>query len=146
MVKIMGGVWWLVLALACVVAYTMMRMFSKAVDRNKRDTALLKFWAKPEPGDDLPANAIKFMQITKSCPFCHTELLAGPRGGVTQNFFCSNVVCNSRFNIMPLPPDHPHSFPFGQFMGPCTEDQLAEIQVLRTSRIIADDANRWSSE
>lgn len=138
-----GAEWWVVVALACVAAYATMHMFSKAAERQEKETTPIQFWPKPEPGDDLPAEAIKFMQITKLCPFCHTDLLAGPRGGSTQNFFCSNIVCNSRFNIMPLPPEHPNSFPFGQFMGACTEDQLAEIQLQRAGRIIADESDRW---
>lgn len=35
------------------------------------------------------------------CPDCeHEGLLAGPRGGMAQNFKCANSGCGSRFNDM----------------------------------------------
>lgn len=136
----------LLLGVGALVAYALMRMFTKAVDTQEKETAPVLFWVKPEPGDDLPADAIKFMQVTKECPFCHSPLLNGPRGGSTQNFSCSNYVCNSRFNIMPLPPDHPNSFPFGQYMGANPEDVLIEIRERQVAKAaLTDIDDRWPS-
>jgi hypothetical protein len=37
------------------------------------------------------------------CPFCGSKLRPGPRGGLSQNFFCLKETCEAGFNRTPVP-------------------------------------------
>lgn len=108
-------------------------------DMGENSEPQLRFWGKPEPGDDLPAEAIYYMGTANACPFCHTGLKEGPRGGATQNFFCRNIVCNSRFNIS----RQPGHLPFGQYVGAVPDDILAEIEEERVAAVLLESVDRW---
>jgi len=63
--------------------------------------------SKPEPlrshkdGDSLTNYELETIREAQKCPDCgHDEFLAGPRGGMAQNFKCANPECGSRFNDM----------------------------------------------
>jgi len=51
-------------------------------------------------GDSLTEYELEVVRAG-TCPDCgHDEFLAGPRGGMAQNFKCANDGCGSRFNDM----------------------------------------------
>ena len=53
-----------------------------------------------EDGEHLTEFEVGFVS-RGHCPDCeHEDLLAGPRGGMSQNFKCGSPVCGSRFNDM----------------------------------------------
>jgi hypothetical protein len=50
--------------------------------------------------EELNAYQMEMLFIEKLCPDCgHSEFLAGPEGGCSQNIKCNN--CGSKFNICP---------------------------------------------
>lgn len=56
-----------------------------------------------DPDDDLSERDVAFINSSEgNCPMCLAgELIGGPRGGLAQNFRCSD--CQSEFNLTLLP-------------------------------------------
>lgn len=120
-----SGWWWLlgwfVLAVLLLVAFCSGRW----QPLHDEDSAPIRKWPKPLPGESMPEDAVKFAQLTGQCPFCHADLQPGPRGGVMQNMFC--LGCNSRTNIATLVREGWTLPPIGQYLGPVPEELRLEL-------------------
>jgi len=100
-----------------------------------------KRWPKPVIGDGLHEEAVKLMQVAHICPFCLADLLAGPGSRMSRNFYCTDPRCNSRFNILDLPPEHPQWKPWGQYLGPLPDDVLIDLRLRQMEAAVRETIN-----
>lgn len=113
----------------------------RRMGEHNKVTAEYRRWEKPGIGDTLELEAVKLMQVAKICPFCLTDLLQGPGGQMSRNFYCKDPACNSRFNIVDLPPEHPQWRPWGQYLGPLPDDVLIDLRLRQAHKIVTEGIN-----
>lgn len=123
--------WWVVAAwVAASVVAIVVILWKKWLPVHKTESTEFRKWPKPSTPEDLDEEVAKFIQITGLCPYCHSSLMEGPRGGMMQNLHCSAMdTCNSRFNVAtewregyPLPP-------IGQYLGPLPDEVRVAMRV-----------------
>jgi hypothetical protein len=113
----------------------------------KKAPALLKQVRWERPTEDtlspLPEEAVRFMWEHNFCPYCGSAIFEGPSGGLSQNVFCGNPDCNSRFNItmaglVGFPGAGAVAIPaWGEFTGTCPDDFIAwrRAEQLKTAMV-----------
>jgi hypothetical protein len=125
--------WWLMLGGASILATVWAVRRLRRISRDfEKATAPVKLWRKPLPGADLEFEAVKFIDATWRCPFCHHVLEPSTGAhGMVQNYYCTNAACNSRFLILPMPPAGQMEV---QYVGPLPDDVLIHYHMLGEGR------------
>jgi hypothetical protein len=88
-------------------------------------------WPRPDQPCELEDDVVEFMQEHTLCPYCHSLLVPGPRGGLSGNYFCTDPDCNSRFNYIDAPTKQWGNAPlprWGQFTGECPPEYIEELR------------------
>lgn len=94
-------------------------LIAHSADQLEQQSVPVQRWPRPETEGQLPEGAVRFMQVSMRCCFCHSGLYPGPTDGVAQTFYCGNPACNSAFHFLIFTPNNLPLLPWGEFTGEC---------------------------
>lgn len=91
MIWIAATIAWIVIAvLGCAVALRNYR---------QRHTVVVKDWKQPDKPRYLDDEQVRFILMSKLCPYCKSKMHFMPTEGRDMHYFCSRLSCDSKFTI-----------------------------------------------